>query len=318
MKPLIYLFILTTVILTGCQYRNIVNVKNGTQMFANRIQTCSTFKGNIKKGLTDSDYKMVGDFATMSSYVYSCKVDSVSMRPLYNGIDCRECYESSEKAEFEYLRNRWKRFDTTIPFPNTPKKKRRVPGFSYDVWINTNNDLAVIVFRGTDFTDWGGDWFSNFHWVTKFACKRWDQYQQVDAIVPLLIKELTNKYGNGIKVFATGHSLGGGLAQHAGYKSKQISKIFAFDPSPVTAFYDIPKSERKENKKGKVIYRVYEKGEVLSFLRTPLSAFYWLSKKNPVIVQLRYNMLLGNIVNEHSITRFAEALRQDIELLKKR
>jgi surfactin synthase thioesterase subunit len=74
-------------------------------------------------------------------------------------------------------------------------------------------------------------------------------------------------------LFSTGHSLGGGLAHEFAYSLPRadiprVSKVFAFDPSPVTGYYSVGKSLRAENSENLLIDRIYERGEVLAYLRS--------------------------------------------------
>jgi hypothetical protein len=67
-----------------------------------------------------------------------------------------------------------------------------------------------------------------------------DEYDQVGAE----IRDVINKiYASGCRpprIIVTDHSLGGGLAQHAAYGDKRITYVYAFDPSPVTGYFDFP------------------------------------------------------------------------------
>lgn len=51
-----------------------------------------------------------------------------------------------------------------------------------------------------------------------------------------------------LKIIATGHSLGGGLAQFMAYAIPEIDLVYAFNSSPVTAYYDVLSKDRKRIK----------------------------------------------------------------------
>lgn len=120
---------------------------------------------------------------------------------------------------------------------------------------------------------------------------------------------LNAKFGNGLKIFAAGHSLGGGLAQHAGYSAYGISDVYAFNPSPVTGFYSIEAHVREKIVKNLRVLRMYEHGEVLAYCRLVLRPFYPLSYRDPSIVEIRFNFGTGDAVSEHSMTMFARGFQ---------
>lgn len=113
---------------------------------------------------------------------------------------------------------------------------------------------------------------------------------------------------------ATGHSLGGGLVQYFAYAFKQeptesrgpkVSEVFAFDPSPVTGWFSVPDPPRSYNAEDLVVNRVFEHGEVLSYIRLLTSRFA-VSSKNPAIWEYRYNFDTdANIIGNHSMRRLA-------------
>jgi len=198
--------------------------------------------------------------------------------------------------------------------PVAPKWKYRVKGMGCEVWLKKRPDskpLAMIVFRGTD-PEQVGDWVSNFRWITRFRPLRWfiwDQYDQTRALVPSLVEQIHRDLGTDVEIAATGHSLGGGLAQHAGYVSKPIRMIYAFDPSVVTGYYSVCKEERNRNQVGMRIYRIYEHGEILAYLRWLFKAIYPITHKDPKIVEIRYNLTPGSALSQHSMKHLASKLR---------
>ena len=107
--------------------------------------------------------------------------------------------------------------------------------------------------------------------------------------------------GKSLEFSATGHSLGGGLAQAVLYEqvnSIDFSQAYAFSPSPATAYTSrIDKSEfapyiLNENYPEPRIYRIYESYEILSNLRIPHKMIFpperWIN-------EVRFNFVEGPI-----------------------
>ena len=125
-----------------------------------------------------------------------------------------------------------------------------------------------------------------------------------------LVEHLHLKFGEKLTILTTGHSLGGGLAQHAAYCSEHISIDHAFAPTPVTGYFSVPKAEREKNKKNTIIVRSFEHGEILAFLRFFMRRLVMLSAVNPEINELRFNASSLPPVTSHSMSRMAEHLRR--------
>lgn len=87
-------------------------------------------------------------------------------------------------------------------------------------------------------------------------------------------------------IISAGHSLGGGLAQQAAYSCERIKRVFAFAPSPVTGFYSVKRRERRENKKGIHISRIFEHEEVLAYFRFALRNPLQLRPSDPRITEV--------------------------------
>ena len=138
--------------------------------------------------------------------------------------------------------------------------------------------------------------------MNRFFSSKLDQYDEVRVLIPRLIEEI-EKYDDSVETFiATGHSLGGGLAQLAGYSSHKINTVVAFDSSPVTGFYDVEDGLRRFNSQNLKIYRVYEHGEILAYIRLAIKVLYPTSKINPDIVQVRFNLIdEENVLGQHDI-----------------
>ncbi len=279
----------------------------------NEVDVSDIPKGKIAQQIED-DLKSMHEYALFAAEIYE--------RPELK-------FENEGKFETYKLSQRlagWERYE--LPdLPKTPKWKYRVNGLGCEVWVKQRTrarHLAVIVFRGTDVTEIG-DWISNVRWLRRALPLRyllwplnffiWDEYDQTRELIPSLVENIQRDYGDDVTIIATGHSLGGGLAQLAGYASKRVRVVYAFDPSPVTAYYDIPKANRDANKVGMRIYRIYERGEILHYLRGILKAVYPVSYKDPKIVEVKYNLIelenkidLDACVHRHNMRKLAEKL----------
>ncbi len=204
----------------------------------------------------------------------------------------------------------WKPFDGDARVdPPRKRWRRKIKGLGYEVQVKHepgSTPLAAIVFRGTD---QARDWLSNLRWITRML-PVWDQYDQTQVLVPELVKRIQSRYPDGVEIVTTGHSLGGGLAQQAAYVSSQIKQVFAFNASAVTGYYSVSRKERRKNKIGMRTYRIYEHGEVLAYLRLAVKSIYPLSTTDPKVVELRYDVLEGSVLAQHSMQALAVKLRE--------
>lgn len=191
-----------------------------------------------------------------------------------------------------------------------------------EVWTNRSKGTLVVAFGGTVFSNWK-DWKSNLHWLNPFQR---DEYTvTIKEFGPQFRDEFLKRktepswaFLQNVTIYATGHSLGGGLAQEFAYSLPdnipgvpRVSKVYAFDPSPVTGFLTVDRVTRHENKKGLKVDRIYERGEVLAILRSITSAIHRPPAVNPEVRQLRYNLFgndrygVTNPISGHSIQQFA-------------
>jgi pimeloyl-ACP methyl ester carboxylesterase len=190
---------------------------------------------------------------------------------------------------------------------NDSPKGRVLDGLGVQVWTRGRPDgrfcpEIAIAFRGTDPRE-ADDWYSNFRAVTRIL-HLYDQYEQVqDHIKGILDRfERLPCHRPSTRIVAVGHSLGGGLAQQAAYKDRRIRRVYAFDPSFVTGYYDLDPAKRQANEKGLRIERVYEHGEVLAYPRLVLRNLYPPSPCDPQIRNIRFNLRHGGtIISQHSL-----------------
>jgi pimeloyl-ACP methyl ester carboxylesterase len=199
-------------------------------------------------------------------------------------------------------------------------------GLFYHVWQRQTPAATevVLTFRGTwGFKDW---WYGNLYWLRRLFSND-HQYARARNHAKRIIDLFrTHAAGKPVKFYATGHSLGGGLAQSVLYeRPADFIQAIAFDPSSATAYTtrsDTTTPLTPCNCSGAVveprIYRVYESYEVLANLRIFHKFFFppeaWINE-----VRFDYAESL-NSVAQHSMTQLALKLvdKQNSVLLRPR
>lgn len=150
-------------------------------------------------------------------------------------------------------------------------------GLYYEVYVfrkGESIEQAVIAIRGTENLQGQmlPDWWNNF--AVPFFGIDPTEYQYArkrigDAIAKL--REPTEG-GPGIKIYLTGHSLGGGMAQQSAYLER-VEATYVFNTSPVTNWANIkldPMLNAQMERNGTsdpTIIRVTEHGEFLDYVR---------------------------------------------------
>ena len=137
------------------------------------------------------------------------------------------------------------------------------------VWDNGSE--IIVAFGGTKFTSLE-DTRANFRWFLPFSRKE-DQYSVlVEHFAPAFKAELVKQAGlDNAPIVATGHSLGGGLAECFAYAcdaSQGCHEVYAFDPSPVSGKRDGPAFV--EHARLLTINRLYRRDEALAPVRSLL------------------------------------------------
>lgn len=202
---------------------------------------------------------------------------------------------------------KWNCLFGRIGYDSCSPGQRCVTGLEYQVWLRTNCTEAVIAFRGTDRGDFG-DWISNLRWFV--LAPYFDEYDQVGAE----IKDVINKiYASGCRhhprIIVTGHSLGGGLAQRAAYGDKRIVYVYAFDPSPVTGYFDFPWRTLRVTRNAFGADRIYEAGEILSLPRYLASGFFPTSSCRPRVRIVRFATIPApSLIERHRIESMTKGL----------
>ncbi len=248
--------------------------------------------------------KKFGHYAYMSALAYqeheSCEID-----------------EPESQADRELLASELKIKGWLKVFDSQSNGCQFAQGLAFHVWINKSEQQAVIAFRGTQgTTDW---WYGNLKsalWYDADNQYRVAREQVESAITFLQMRYPLEQY----RLFTTGHSLGGGLAQHIYYLRDDVEQVFAFDPSPITGFLALKNSEIVSEKHliercqcnmdkpfEARIYRIYESSEVLAYLRFPVKVV------NPItrhIQEVRFGFSSGSGVSQHGMLPLALKLKQ--------
>lgn len=192
---------------------------------------------------------------------------------LHHGMPRPNASEEGNKAG-------WKRW---IPDPSSSEREVVAcfdeEGLYYETYVYTNDlgemESAVIAFRGTEnrsgqyFVDWGTNFAAFFGIEPRqyFLAK-----QRIPELVAALGVQLKKDANGRVDITAVGHSLGGGLAQQAGYISPQIHQVITFNSSPVTNWSQLRLDEQVQVAYP-TIYRFYHTGEILGKFRFITTSF---------------------------------------------
>jgi hypothetical protein len=186
---------------------------------------------------------------------------------------------------------------------------RQTPDLTYRLFIRDESQpkLAFLVFRGTHIR---ADWISNLRWID-FWLPLEDHYEQTARITEDVVRWIRKEYGPSIEILATGHSLGGGLAQTAAYAScGEIATVFAFDSSPVTKHRAI--NACAPSATPRAFYRVFEQSEILSYARFVVRQLLGLKPENPKMTEIKVHVFEGVAIAGHSMQNLAMNLNKEL------
>jgi pimeloyl-ACP methyl ester carboxylesterase len=172
------------------------------------------------------------------------------------------------------------------------------------VWELSSQKLIVVAFGGTK--NWK-DFLADFRWRLRlFRIPTLDQYEVMfEEFVPIFADTLITRLGKlgdstnsrPYRILATGHSLGGGLAQGFAYaynahrktldhKIPPVRTVIAFNTSPVSGKRDI--QHWRSVASDIIVQRIYHRGEILAILRAIFNILIRPQKDNASFVDIRY------------------------------
>lgn len=135
---------------------------------------------------------------------------------------------------------------------------------------------AVLAFRGTEPS---GDSFrvdmrANVSMALNLEPR---EFEVLRSRLPGIIQALKDKGAPNLQIYATGHSLGGSLAQLAAYLSADVRQAYAFNTSPVTGWTWLRKLDPATgvtiaNEDPRIV-RVSQRGDGLGLLRSIASRY---------------------------------------------
>lgn len=192
-----------------------------------------------------------------------------------------------------FSNNAYLRGEKAIPLPESwvevkiPDVRTDIPkqGFGLAVFerrIDGELSEVVVAFRGTDSLK---DWIHNL--VPFFRI-------QMPTAEGEFVKVLEYYKGQSIKIVATGHSLGGGLAYHMSFIHPSVDAI-AFNSSPVTKAGLNPLRTNTQ-------VSVWESGEILQMFRNSVN---WTRNRWVQTQRVEFRFLHGLPIKQHSIRRLA-------------
>jgi hypothetical protein len=268
-------------------------------------------------------------FPRLPAQAYAKRLDDCAFTAEEKNKICHRANTRDGKTRLQPAGWRWK------PWADFPSAATWCKAQKYGLDIEVHEDTSTesgrvasrvaVIFRGTESPDLN-DWRSNFRWITRFFPGEDEYTVAVKDVTKDLAAEVARRQQDGrlprsnLMLFASGHSLGGGLAQQLAYAYPpaeapdtlpKISTVYAFDPSPVTGWFTIEKTLREKNAGQLKIDRIFEHGEALAYVRLLLSYALPPQANAPAISEVRYDVVpSNNPVGNHSMGAMALKLAE--------
>lgn len=243
-----------------------------------------------------------------------CNANDLSGRQLVDmAIMSAATYDKEDPPLEKSLSPGWEKLkfteeDRSIWFP-----RETISGLHLEFWSNKSKKISVISFRGTEGLL---GWHANLHWLMRYLPVN-TQYEKVRNSSYKLVEWLNKKNQAEFTIYATGHSLGGGLAQHALYSHKSIKNAVVFNSSPVTGWNDVEEGRRTDSVKRNTVIRIHEHREIMEFFRLFMKIGYVLNpnaNENPKFVEYRVNFnKLESTFKQHAMIDLAKTLVDHVD-----
>ncbi|NHZ87544.1 hypothetical protein F2P45_00630 [Massilia sp. CCM 8733] len=192
-------------------------------------------------------------------------------------------------------------------------------GLAYRIYEREQDGVVeiAIAFRGTVWDYWPNvksnlRWFIHWPWTGEDANMVVQNRLTADMARAIVQRHPERvRVPGALRMYSTGHSLGGALAQQfayafppAGYPVKdypglKLEQVVVFNPSPVNGWVSVPAKLREANAGGVPVSRVFQHGEALAYVRLLLGYVVPLNDGTcgsgtclgPKIEEVRYNRL---------------------------